>query len=93
MLNVPMDVYTQFNVYKLKYVCTHCRITYPEEEVGVPDYIHLITDSEKAVEFWFHEEFNCHGDIHELLSIELVAEHVSFDMMHYFYEAERREQQ
>jgi hypothetical protein len=90
MLNVPMDVNTIFNVYKLTYVCTYAYSDHDKALEGVYADTYLITDTQEAVEHWFREAFNCHGDIHDLLHIEEVACDVQFDMMHYYCMGEER---
>ena len=87
MLDVPMDVYTQFNIFKITYVCTSVYDKDDQNQVGKIRTSYVITTDEKQVDIWFRDEFNCSssGNLYDLLHVELVTEFAPahFDMMHY----------
>jgi hypothetical protein len=89
MLNVPMDVYTKFNVFKITYVCTSVYDKDDQNQVGKIRTSYVITTDEEQVYIWFRGEFNCSpsGNLYDLLDVEPMTQFAPahFDMMHYLH--------
>ena len=87
MLDVPVDVHTQFNIFKITYVCTSVYNKDDRNQIGKIRTSYVITTSEDQVYIWFRNDFLCSpsGNLYDLLHVEPVTEFAPahFDVMHY----------
>ena len=90
MLDIPMDVHTVLNVYAIKYVCTHAYDDRSKE--GEEGEVWVLTHDEDCARHWFREAFNCHGDLHDIISIDHINADtwIQVDFENLLYEAEQR---